>query len=573
MNNLLYTRKSSEQDEKQVMSLDSQMRELTLLAEKLGIKSKHQPYRESKSAKTIGRPLFNEMLGKIKNGDADTILVWHPDRLSRNPVDAAQIINLMDEGKLIQVITPTQTFKNVPMDKFMLGFFMLQAKFENDHRGENTKEGLQTKAEKGWFPSSWTKPGYMWDKMTERGNKVIIKDPVRFPLLQKAWKLMITGAYTVPQIFKILNEDWGYTTLRRKTIGGNAMARSTLYEVFTDPFYYGEYEYPIGSGNWFTGQHEPMITKDEFDRVQILLGRNGKPRPKQHSFPFTGLAKCGECQAMITAEEKWQIICSVCRYKFSSNNKETCPKCKTSIEEMVNPTILHYIYYHCTKRKNPKCTQKSIDVSEWERQIDQELSKIEISPRFKDWAIKYINEENEKEIQDRTTILSTQQQSYDSVVKQIDNLVRLKISPENSDGSLLPDDVYQKQIQELTKRKREIKRQLDGTDKRIDNWRENVDRTFNFACYARYWFENGDDRTKKEIVMGLGSNLFLLGKILRVDIQEPLIYIGETKPEADKVEKMFEPDEKGDNTIQIESLWTQNPSVLPREDSNLEPRS
>src|SRR5690606_7280422 len=116
----------------------------------------------------------------------------------------------------------------------------------------------------------------------------------RFILIKKAWKLMITGAYTVPQILKILNEEWGYTTLRRKTIGGNPMARSTLYEVFTDPFYYGEYEYPVGSGNWFTGQHEPMITKDEFDRVQILLGRNGKPRPKQHEFPFTGLAKCGE---------------------------------------------------------------------------------------------------------------------------------------------------------------------------------------------------------------------------------------------------------------------------------------
>ncbi len=233
---------------------------------------------------------------------------------------------------------------------------------------------------------------------------------------------------------------------------------------------------------------------------------------------------------------------------------------------MENPTVLHYIYYDCTKRKNPNCTQKSIDVSEWEKQIDDKLSKIEISPRFKDWAIKYINEENEKEIQDRTTILQTQQQSYDNVVKQIDNLVRLKISPENSDGSLLPDDVYQSQIQELSKRKRDLKNQLDGTDERIDNWREKVEKTFNFACYARYWFANGDNRTKKEIVMGLGSNLCLQAKILGIDIQEPLIYIGETKSEVDRIEKMFEPGKNADSTSQIESLWTQNPSVLPLRD-------
>jgi hypothetical protein len=502
------------------------------LAKKLGIKSKQHPYRESKSAKTIGRPLFNEMLQVIRKGEADAILVWHPDRLSRNPVDAAQIITLMDEGKLAQVITPTQTFKDAPMDKFMLGFFMLQAKFENDHRGENTKEGLHTKADKGWFPSSWTKPGYMWDRMTERGNKTIINDPIRFPLIKKAWKLMITGSYTVPKILKMLNEDWSYTTLRRKSIGGNPMARSTLYEVFTDPFYYGDFEYPVGSDKWYTGKHEPMITKDEFDRVQILLGRNGRPRPKQHDFPFTGLAKCGECQAMITAEEKWQIIYPSCRNKFASMNKDACPKCKTLIEEMDNPTILHYIYYHCTKRKNPNCTQKSIEISAWEKQVDEMLSKIEISPRFKDWAIKYINEQNEQEIQDRTAILHSQQGSYDSVVQQIDNLVRLKISPENADGSLLPDDVYEKQMRELNKKKRDLKSRLDNVDERIDTWRENIERTFNFACYARYWFANGDNKTRKEIMMGLGSNLILMKKILRIDIQEPLIYIAETKPEA-----------------------------------------
>jgi len=71
--------------------------------------------------------------------------------------------------------------------------------------------------------------------------------------------------------------------------------------------------------------------------------------------------RCGECGAMVTGDEKNQIICSKCKHKFSSNNKDECPKCKTAIEKMKNPTILHYIYYHCTKRKNPDCSQGSIE--------------------------------------------------------------------------------------------------------------------------------------------------------------------------------------------------------------------
>ncbi len=568
MKYFIYCRKSSEAEDKQTLSNPAQRRELTdyAKAQKLTVVN---IYEESKSAHWAGRPLFNEMFKRIEKGEANGIIVWDESRIARNAKDSGDVIYMMDLGQLIEIRKPGKIYHNTPDDKSWLAMCFMMSKKESDDKGVNVKRGLKEKAQQGWFPSSWTKPGYMWDRMAERGNKTILKDPDRFPLIEKAWKMMVTGLYSVPQILKVLNEEWGYTTLRRKTIGGNQMARSTLYEVFTDPFYYGEYEYPIGSGLYFTGQHETMITKDEYERVQILLGRKGKARPKQHIFPFTGLAKCGECEAMITAEEKWQVICPICRYKFSSNNKDACPKCTTVIEEMQNPTLLHYIYYHCTKRKNPNCTQKSVEVTDWEKQVDKILSEIEISPRFKDWAIKYINEENNKEIQDRTVVLHSQQQGYDNVIKQIDNLVKLKISPENSDGSLLPDDVYQEQIQTLTKKKRELKLQLDGLDGRVDKWRENVERSFNFACYARYWFANGDDRTKKEIMMGLGSNLILMSKILRIDVQEPLIRIKESKSKADEIKGMFEPNENADNTTQIEYLWTQNPALLPRQGSNL----
>jgi hypothetical protein len=171
------------------------------------------------------------------------------------------------------------------------------------------------------------------------------------------------------------------------------LVTSTIYRLFANPFYSGWFEYPRGSGNWLKGNHEPMITQEEYDRVQTLLGRKGKPRLKKHEFAFTGLIRCGECAAMITAEEKNQIICSECKYTFSSLNRVQCPECNTPVEKMKRPTILHYVYYHCTKKTKPHCSQGFIEVKELESQIDHYLSNIHISEGFKDWAIKYLKEE------------------------------------------------------------------------------------------------------------------------------------------------------------------------------------
>lgn len=562
MKYFIYCRKSSEGDDKQVLSNPAQKLELTSLAnkEKLSVVG---IYEEEKSAHSIGRIKFNEMLTRIENGEADGIIVWDESRIARNSLDGGKVIYMLDENKIQEIRKPGKTYRNTPDDKSWLAMCFMMSKKDSDDKGVNVKRGLKMKATSACVPPySWTKAGFLWDKFSERGDKKFIDDPIRWTLIDKMFDLMLTGAYTPPQLLKILNEDWNYTTPVRKTIGGGPMQRSTIYRILTDPFYYGEFEYPLGSGNWIQGTYSKMITKDEFDRIQVLLGRKGKPRAKKHAFPYTGLIRCGECQAMITAEEKRQIICPQCKYKFSSNNKEKCPKCSILIEEMVKPTLLHYNYYHCTKRKDPNCSQKSIKIEELEQQVDELLSRIEISPRFTEWALTYLNEQNDKEVQDRTVIIKSQRSGYDDVVSQIDNLVKLKISPQNSDGSILPDEIYEPQMQGLLKKKKELKDKLDNSDLRIDKWLELTEKTFNFACYARYHFANGDTQTKREILLGLGPNLMLKDGIVRVDLLKPLQFLEEAKNEINKISARLEPTEKIDNTLQMEALWDQNLTLL-----------
>jgi len=146
---VLYARKSSESEERQVKSLDAQETEMLLVAERENLEIV-EIIRESHSAKTTGqRPEFNRMIKGIQSGKYGTILTWAPDRISRNAGDLGVVIDLMDAGKLECVKTYSQTFYNDPYSKFMFMMLGSQAKLENDQKSLNVKRGNREKLKRG----------------------------------------------------------------------------------------------------------------------------------------------------------------------------------------------------------------------------------------------------------------------------------------------------------------------------------------------------------------------------------------------------------------------------------------
>lgn len=349
----IYCRKSSEEEDKQILSIKSQRRELFNCAKKENLKIV-DIIKEEKSAHHPGREEFNKMIKRIEQKEANGLLVWKANRLSRNPVDSGTIIYLMDLGNLIEVKTPSRTFYSTPDDKFILNLEFGMSKKDSDDKSVDVKRGLREKLEMGWRPGV-AKIGYLNDKTKERGERDILPDPERFDIVRKVWDAMLTGKYSVRQIMKSGNTEWGLRTRKTKKQGGKSLCLSHYYDILTDPFYYGWFWWKDENGEekLFKGSHKAMITEEEFNQVQILLGRKGKPQPRTHQFAFTGIMRCGECGSMITAEEKYQLICPNCKFKFAYLNKTSCPKCNVKIEDMKNPTTLHYIYYHCTKRRIP----------------------------------------------------------------------------------------------------------------------------------------------------------------------------------------------------------------------------
>jgi len=551
---IIYCRKSSEAEDRQVLSIESQITELKRLAERCHL-NVVDIMTESYSAKAPGRPVFNQMLKKINQGKADGIICWKLDRLARNPLDGAQITWLLQRGILKHIRAFDRDY--FPEDNVLL----LNVEFGMANQfildlSKNVKRGLKTKAEKGWRPGL-APLGYLNDKTKDRGKREIIIDPKRFALVKKMWEMMLEGSHTVAQIIEIANDKWGFRGRDGKPLG-----RSNIYEIFSSPFYCGLFEYPKGSGNWYKGAHKPMVTQQQYDKVQILLGRNGRPRPKKHNFAYTGLLRCGECGGAITAEEKNQIICPVCKKKFSSNNRVACPKCNTAFEDMKSPTILRYVYYHCVKKKNPKCTQKSIELKHLENQIEDYLSKIRISVKFKDWALTYLRQSSRQEAACRDSILKSKRSAYDGCLRKLDNLFQMKISPHNKDGSLITDQEYARRKAELVMEKARLEEILNDTGARATRWLKDAEKTFEFACYAQTYFAKGTAEEKARILQSLGSNLTIKDKKLHIQLKKVakiIQSITETTPET---KAGFEPEKQGQNERKLEDSFAKNPRLL-----------
>lgn len=520
-------------------------------------------YKESRSAFETGRPDFNDSIDLIESGKADAYLVWHSNRISRNYLDGGKFVQLMSDGKLKLVLTPFGVFQNNARDREYLMNEFTRATRDSDDKSEAVQRGNRTKLKAGYIPSGRLLEGYIH---TKNSKEVMINDidPERFPLLQKAVKLVLSGQHTPMETLRILNNKWGYRTKKTKRTGGTPLGRSTWYKLLSNPAYCGDLSNRRNTQFGQKASFPPLMTPDDFEKLQILLGNKGRPHFIKHEFPYKEVLKCAYCGGSITCEEKWHIRCTVCKHKFQkTKGGNSCPKCKTLIENMKKPWMRRYILYSCVNGRKGKCTQKSININNIEARINKELSRFEIPEHLKGWAIQYLNELHDTESTDREKYRLNLESAKTDCVKRLDNLLKLKISPQNSDNSVLSDSEYGLQRRTIVQEMDGVERELKNVDERMEHWHELSVKTFNFACYAKYWFEKGDAKTKTQILATLGSHLLVKDKNLSIDGQKALFLIEKGRKEVENLAQKFAPAKYLDIMANLDSFEPLRLSWLP----------
>ena len=478
MKYFLYCRKSTESEDRQILSLESQRTEMRRLASawKLEIV---ETFEEAMSAKAPGRPIFAEMLKRLEKGEADGIIAWHPDRLARNAADGGQIIQLLDTGKIKDLKFATAAFDNTPQGKLMLSVLLGFAKYYTDALSENIKRGMRTKAEKGWRPS---KPpiGYLTDAET----RFIVPDPDRFPLVEQMWRLMLTGAHSPSTILYLATHEWGLRTKRRRKSGGCFLSLSTVYAIFANPFYAGAFRWGEGL---LPGKHKAMITLDEFDRVQAILGRPGRARPqtKRH-FAYTGMIRCA-CGLSITAEEK------------------------------IKPSGKRYVYYHCTKRRGTTlCREPYVSLSDLEKDIEAFLDSIGIGEA----SAEALRQSFAKHAPSARPDIKAERASLDAAVaaleSELEELVKLRIR------RLVAEDLFIRQQTELETSRLALIQRRETLANRPEVLEPDVILT-DFLNRSTDYFRRGDPSMRRLIFETTGSNPQLKRGMLSIEARKPFL--------------------------------------------------
>lgn len=461
MKYIIYCRKSTDTEDKQMLSLDSQEGELLSIAKNNNL-DVIKIFRESMSAKSEGRPIFNQVLEMIKNKEVDGIICWKLDRLARNFIDGGKIIDMLQHGTIKEI----RTYESIhlPSDNVLLLAvnFGMANQFVRD-LSVNVKRGLREKLSRGEWPNH-APLGYL------NKDKNIVVDNERAKYVIHAFEMYATGGYGVNEITATLYQE-GF-----RTRSGNKVYRNQLERVLKNPFYVG---LMLRDGKLYEGKHQPLISKSTFDKIKQVANDRSRPRPKSLFFPLRGFLKCESCGCLITASKKKGHD-----YYYCTNGKKICGEHKSYIRE-------NYLY------KAVANILGNLHIPE--RKIELMYQSAKERSNFDNGYIEQVLDNLCKELESLTTKES----------KLLDIFLAEQISKE----------LYDQRVLELHNNQISLKKQIkDLQNKQPAFTLEPIKNIFIQGSRSRKEFLGGDNAKKREVVQNLLWNLSIKNKNI-VNIQ------------------------------------------------------
>ncbi len=475
MKYIAYCRKSTDEKDKQVLSIESQIAELTEFAGKEGLEIV-EFVTESKTAKAPGRKRFDYILKNIEESGASGILSWHPDRLARNSVDGGRIIYLLDTGKLLDLKFPSFWFENTPQGKFMLNIAFGQSKYYVDNLSENVSRGLRQKLRLGVWPGK-APIGYLNCPQT----RTIKVDRKKSLVVKQAYELFGQGNQSYRDIGKFL-EAHGIHGHER-----SILHQSQVKYLLTNPFYIRTMTY---SGERYKGVHQQFISKDLFDQVQEQVKFKAKPRKGGHHFAFTGLMKCAECGCAITAEVKHKHY----------------PTTRGQVD---------YTYYRCTKKREA-CSQPYLPEAKLVSQLKEAITEVALPAS---WAKQWLTWAAEEHVCDQRNSDQTTRELQDQIElvdDKVSKLLDLYLEQNLAAG------IYKKKQNQLFDEKTKLEGLLRKTRDHGSSWLEPMKEFIDCALQAQKIARKENTNGKiSDFAKRVGSDYLLDQGNLIVEYKKP----------------------------------------------------
>ena len=486
---VIYARKSTDSEDKQVLSIDSQISELKAHALRRGVEVS-EVLIEARSAKAPGRPVFGDLMRRVRRGQIEGVLCWKMDRLARNHLDHGAVLQALADGKLKEVITPERAYTSNGNDRFLGNFELgIATKFIDDLR-DNVKRGNRARFQQGW-PNYRPPAGYMEDRAT----KTIVKHPVNFDLIRRAWDLLLSGSMQPRAILKILNDEWGFRSRKTRAGGERKMSFSGLYGLFSKPFYMGVIR--LKSGATYKGAYEPMVTEEEFARAQEILGRASRPRPKHHEFAFAGLLRCASCGRALVGEV---------HTKRSGKN---------------------YVYYRCHRRGQVRpCTEPALPELALTTQLAADLARMQLTPKAADW----IRDNLATTIKAEGDLIASIRKSVEQALRQArteeETLLSLRLR-----GSI-DDETFERRRAEIGSRRVQLEIQVSRPVPTVEALLQRIDAVVAFAQNAPRFFSEGTPVQQRQVLETIGSNYRVAARIALYDAKTPFTFFKATAPKS-----------------------------------------
>ena len=477
----IYCRKSTEDEDRQMLSIDAQLSELNTIARENGL-SVVGVFDESKSAKEPGREVFNEMLRRIERGEANAILSWKLDRIARNFDDGGKIIGLLQRAVIQEIRTFERSY--LPTDNVLM--IAVEFGMANQYSRDlavNVLRGIRAKVRRGVL-SGKAPLGYF----NEPKLRTIEPHPKNFKKLKPLLEQFATGEMSLTAFQKKLASA-GMVGERSK----KPLPLSSIGNLLRNPFYYGVFTH---KGELHQGIHVPMISKQTFDDIQKALVTVGKPRHRKEKdkFLFLDFATCNSCGYAITAERH------------------------------IKKSGLRFHYYRCTHKNRERHCEERIFVRQ-EKLAEEVKRNAQLITIPDEWKEKFLARIETWE----SDVSQEKQQKIDDLKSDMASL-KAKIDRINNgfaDGSI--DIVEFKELKNpLVPKRVELEQQIVALEKSKMNRLEPLRKwvleanAFEKAVSSGNWLE------MKSFLQKAGSNRLLRAQTLTVSFKKPFDSLAET---------------------------------------------